>query len=127
MNLGGPGVCRIAQSEMWPRVIGRDIAASADHVLPLSDSVCGEVHGCAHRVTRAPGAADKFQFHPMVVIGIDVSQKHRRCVGLVDDYSDFAVVEEIAKCCSTPRQNLRQPGSFDRSNLCESAIAVVVK
>ena len=65
----------VSQTKMNSRVIRGGETASADYIRSLPDLPGAEIHGCTHSISRALRAADKFQFHPVVMIRIHVSQK----------------------------------------------------
>ena len=63
--------------------------------------------------------ADQLHLHPVVMVGVDVAEQHRRAVDGVDDHIDLAVVEEVAKGRSASGNDDRKPGAFHRRNVFE--------
>src|ERR1039457_6470031 len=52
-NLGTSGVGRIAEPEVRPLIVRRDIAPAAHHVLSLAKTVGRQIYRGSHRIARA--------------------------------------------------------------------------
>src|SRR5208282_1260819 len=111
--------CCIAQAEVDALVVRGHVAAAAKHVSTLTDTVGGEINGRSNGIARTFGAADELEFDPMVAVGVDVAEEHRRSVKRVDDDIDLAVVEEVAKGCAPAGRDDGEAGALDRRNKFE--------
>ena len=55
------------------------------------------------------------------MIGVYIAKQHGRTVNRVDHNIDLAVIEQIAKCCSTCWNDRGQPGSLNGRHVFESS------
>ena len=127
MNFSCSGIGCVTQAKVRALVVGRDVTASAHHVLALTNAICRQIYSCANSITRTPGPSHKLQFHPMVMIGIDVLQQYWGSIHGVDDHIDLAVVEEIAERRSASPGHHRETGPFYRRYIVKLALVVVVE
>ncbi len=90
---------------MQTAVVRRYVTSTRKHVLTLAQAVGGQKHGGARRVARAFGSSDELNLDPVMMIGGHIAKQHRRTVNRIDHYIDLAVIEQIAKGCSTCRND----------------------
>src|SRR6185437_7080410 len=117
----------VSYAELNTQVVGREIAASAEHVAALANAIGVQVDGRADSIARALGSADQLQLNPVVTIRIHVAQQYRHAVHIVEDNVDFAVIEQVAERCSTPDADNGKPSSLHRRHQVELAILQIVK
>src|SRR4029077_17635804 len=106
---------------MQTAVVRRYITSTRKHVLTLAHSVGGQKRGGARSVARAFGFSDELNLDPVMMIGVHFAKQHGRTVNRVDHNIDLAVIDQIAKCCSTCRNDRGQPGSLNGRHLFESS------
>src|SRR4051794_9495088 len=127
MDLGCAGVDGVSEAKVQSRIVAGHIAPAAHHILPLPYPVGGEVNRRSHSVARTLRPSYQFQFHPMMMIGKDVSEKYRAVLDRADHYINLAIVEQIAERGSAAGHDLRQPSALYCQHLLEPAVAQVAE
>src|SRR5579864_6702219 len=67
------------------------------------------------------GPSDELNLDPVMMIGVHIAKQQGRTINRVDHNIDLAVIEQIAKCCSTCRNDRSQPGSLNGRHVFESS------
>src|SRR5258708_29754062 len=106
---------------MQTAVVRRYITSTRKHVLTLAHSVGSQKRGGARRVARAFGSSDELNLARVMMIGVHIAKQHGRTINRVDHNIDLAVIEQIAKCRSTCRNDRGQPGSLNGRHVFESS------
>ena len=117
----------LAQVEVNARVIGGEIAASAEDIASLASGAAGQIHGRSYGVARAAGTSYKLKLYPVIPVRIDVAQEGGGTVDVVDDDINFAVIEKVAESGSATHANFGQSCAFDGGDEFEFAVLKVVK
>src|SRR5258708_33104390 len=106
---------------MQTAVVRRYITSTRKHVLTLPHAVGGQKRGGARRIARAFGCSHKLNLDPVMMIGVHIAKQDGRTVNRIDHNIDLAVIEEIAKCCSSCRNDRGQPSSLNGRHAFESS------
>ena len=70
---------------MKSKVIGRKIAASAEHVGSLPNAAGIQINSGSDSIARALRSANQFESDPVMLVGIDVSQQNRNLIHVADN------------------------------------------
>src|SRR5258708_19258747 len=106
---------------MQTAVVRRYITSTRKHVLTLAHAVGSQKRGGARRIARAFGVSIELNLDPVMMVGVQIAKQHGRTVNRIDHNIDLAVIEQIAKCCSTCRNDRGQPGFLNGWHVFESS------
>ena len=127
MDFGGAGVGGVAEAEVGPLIVGRDVAAAAHHVFALADAVGGEVDGCADGIARASSLPTRLNSTQWWWSGFTFfSSTGGPSMGLITT-SIFPLLKRSPKAAPRPEVSAARPEPFTGGHVLEFAVAQVAE